>query len=939
MKKETASTLLAHSFVAPLYKNEESFGKLRQLFNRHEKMAIKLYELVMCASDNKFMLNGSLYEPCKDVMKFIKQSYDVFGNFFNQDDLMIALKILKTWVEETQSTNVSTFFSVALKAEEVEKAAKDLETIKVDLKYKESSIHLRKLAYALIKSAGFLNFDGFEGKEIKSIIKSVQGSIKSTNTWAESYKHETTKLDQNIELFRKLIKPDIISFMEQLVEKELFVNVNSKNLKTIQILIADNSQSYTVFKNNVKSGWVPSEKIYDYFKNNVSIFENQSTLLTLDENTDEPQEKSIFEYVNLYSKKKNRPEYSSITPFSANDGRTKIALGSNYISVSNMEVVTEANTNYLKVEFKCGENYSLYFTLGAANNTYQTNYQIERINSNIHKLTRNVRRFDTVSKKESLVQMVGILNEPEISIIDGVFKIHLPINWETSKDAENLGIFGNIKTKRSVDYPTTPLAKTFKDKIETLKEVDGTQTVLALDLGWDPMIGIYKNVKMPENSALVEIFKNNKIGEKEYYSFEQYCRDKSHITGNPFYEEMKIFDIDYDVLYKLIAYSKSLMTLLYKIYRKEDVSKNRWALEGFSNYSSTVNSFDSSFFTKKMNKETLLNLLEDIKTFDGDIKSFKTAFIIPIYKFASKIFKAHKDARRTIYANNHQLDMRWLKAVDEFISLIKKTSYIGCSPDGEKINIDHWNEYRDNVEKQFEKEVSCFIRDTALSHGAKLVFVEQLTAEDYVGEDSNQNKARSLFAPSRMKYHILNALTQSNIIMAEVDESMTSKIINESGEFGLRTFKSGWKNIHSVENGEIVSIHADENACDNIFVRGITLGASKIKFNMKTVKNVKKLGNISRLALLMHCVEDIRESSYSDVLDNMEVTANDYENIHNNVILPKIMKDLYNIETKYVYHTKGKFISKETKKLLVDSLAISFERLYGSKNMETARTL
>ena len=87
--------------------NSDHVSAIKTLIKKHENIAIRLFEIIMLASKNRFMVNGSVYEPCKDVRT---DHCTVLGTSFNNIQIKYSLDLLYSWVEKKQSTNVSTFF-------------------------------------------------------------------------------------------------------------------------------------------------------------------------------------------------------------------------------------------------------------------------------------------------------------------------------------------------------------------------------------------------------------------------------------------------------------------------------------------------------------------------------------------------------------------------------------------------------------------------------------------------------------------------------------------------------------------------------------------------------------------------------------------------------------------------------------------------------------
>ena len=857
LKKELPiAKALLNSFISI---SDISFSDINEL--EKTKSTLK-EEFEVTITNKKYLLSKEDIVKCIEIVKEVlkEQATNIsimFGKLsndfsFNTIDLYSFSYLLKRHsknkkimkaapndlesIENENRRNRLSNFIVAIEKNDKETLYK-LKSIKV--------FAARALMEINILPKGILDF---KANIQKSIIQNCNGKVKSL---IECYQRHTEEYNTHEKLYKHLISifgDDAKTFSDDLYASELLRKVDGKSYAILQSMITSvfKKDLYKDYCDKSDKKWTPSKELYDFIESKKDIIksfvDNNFNIKTNVEDSDDGQiEYFIQDIINenywlkTHTKSINKPDFD-MSDFG-------LHLGSNYLKILDIKVVNNdlivifnLNENNIEASFKLGHNHNL---------TYGNDFTISK-NENNFNIECHKRVYTNNGKSKKLIKIVGILKEPKLCKSKGVLGIRMPINWSTKIKSDDVN---KIKIgKSTISFNTTKFAtpKEYKKVIDFRNSlaVDDTIRWAGFDYGENNnVVKIFKSPKY-NNESIEELFNvSDNIEEIACYTFEDYQKNKKNVEYSiePFYE-----------LLNTIKYTRSIVSLLNKKAHKID---NKYVDSNYQNCLSTISNKLKSLNIKSLLNSSIELLLKSNSLTFEDVKSNKDYLPNILFKNIKKQYAAIVKNRKGEFQSLHQNDFIWIKCIDAFISLSKSISFFGLPTQKRGENKD-FNikavKYRDNVIKQYRKELACFLRDACISHNVSLLSIESLKAEKYKNDDSDNNRKRALFAPAELQKDITTACELHNIAIIQINEDLTSRIA-PNNTFGVR-LKSDWKHLHyKNEDDKIITIDADENACKNIVVRAMTMGASIPKFFKQDFQNKsKKLGPSKKMRMLYY---------------------------------------------------------------------------------------
>lgn len=433
----------------------------------------------------------------------------------------------------------------------------------------------------------------------------------------------------------------------------------------------------------------------------------------------------------------------------------------------------------------------------------------------------------------------------------------------------------------------------YPKNVEWLKR---SNVICALDIGEQDLF--LSSYDLHNFSNGLNVTREN-ISVKHRLSYTEYLKNKQNV-----YDDVFVIDgVDLKSLNNIIDFTKTTISILNGMVSDRNIHEKSDAnyLLYFSKVSKKLS------FTKDYNYvewKTFLNDFSKTHTSMISLKKDKSGIVYKLFNFCKKLYKAHKDARRTTYQNQHQFDFFWLSVVDNYISLIKRISYVGG--ESEKIDLKNFMKYRDGVRTQFNHEIAVFCRDFCETFDSKILVVEKLDPKSYIGSDTNDNKRRSLLAPAEIKKTIKTTCNLFGIVVAEVREDMTSQIA-PNDTIGWRDWTN--KKLHYIDNGELKSVHPDYNACDNIVKRFLSSHSDLVQFNIGILKSLKTASSKSKELSNVYAISSLMRWLACD-----DMTDKEFVKHFKTTFLESVLKQVGKTNSQRCYYYGGKFVSLEQKK-------------------------
>lgn len=187
--------------------------------------------------------------------------------------------------------------------------------------------------------------------------------------------------------------------------------------------------------------------------------------------------------------------------------------------------------------------------------------------------------------------------------------------------------------------------------------------------------------------------------------------------------------------------------------------------------------------------------------------------------------KTAEEKRNHCQNRNHVDHSVFMKKamVDDWISLTRSFSTFGLSTE-ESIRIRRNNlsakdrKWRKGLARKCSSLASLII-NMARENGAILVFIEDLDCRPSAFDSKEDNNLKKLLGWGELKKWLGHQARKHNIGVIPIDPHLTSRIHSETGLLGI---------IHGRDlyvfkpNRQVIVVNRDENADDNIAIRGIT---------------------------------------------------------------------------------------------------------------------
>lgn len=876
-----ADTQVRVHWLAASHRASPGLQQVKEMIQQHADVASVLFQGLVRTAPIVFRNDdGSPVKPLDLLLASLRPTYKVQRDtetvLVTKDDVIRCLTLATTAVNGGQATNVAVFASADPALSE------PLATLLAQLRALESvdsswsvvgklDINLRKFVWLVLSAAGVLPaLADLEGYAAKSVLANVQGKYKSLQACADTHAALYKQHQTNKEQLEKLIAdPGFVALCFALLQDPDLRSVDSRRLAALEEMLgfvaAD--KNYSEYTSTRKcDGWAPPSNMFELLcahkeavRRNIVVDNSKclSRRISLVADGD-VNEVSVFELLNemrwlsVHSSGIRMPNYPKHA--------YALKFGDNYISVKSFETVVDGGCSVLRMTARVGKNDLVCdFVLGRGNE-YWNNLKITPMGKGIFEVVKTVRRFTTTGAK--LVELRGVCKEPEIRYERGVLGLRLPISFGVDGKVEEDSIaFG----KNRVSMRTTPFAEK-ADKFQGLLDYRNTTAragyiyYAGFDQGEnDQVVGIYRTSTY-KNATMSEFFKvSDTLEEVVSCRFSEYQDHKRGLRG-----ETNVLDINsINVLADKVHRLRRLVSTLRACTSHTDwypKLKERRRLE----WDVLAQGVDVSDFDTEIERaEAALSAVDAV-----DFVRDPTCIINVLDQHIYAQFKRMRSERNEKYRSQHQHDYKWLQLVDSVISLRKSIYRFGKAPEPRgsgELYPQNLYAYRDNLMQQYRKEVAAFIRDVCLEHGVQQLAVEALNPTSYIGEDSDANRKRALFAPSELHNDIVLACSLHSIAVVAVDETLTSRVA-PNGRLGFRSHgdyqkfsdraqgRFNWKHLHYFGDNDVSAYcDADENACRNIVLRAITCGASKPRFSRQALLGKKK-GPVlqTQLAYLAH---------------------------------------------------------------------------------------
>lgn len=864
---ETVDTIEAASQVRVHWLAMQRRGAGRQsveaLLAAHIPEAVRLFQGFVGLSDMDFDDRGMVVNPWKtstlrEAYKIVRGSEKIT---ITSSDVLKCRDIVMCAILGGQASNVSVFSQMDFDSSMEDilaalRAAPEEDTTSWS-KVGKLDVDVRRFSWFVLVSAGFLPdmSELPDGVTHKVIIANVQGKYKSMVECAKSHSALYADHVKRCDTLRKSINDaDFSKICLDMLDSLDVRSIDARRLTTIEHLLGfalDSACSYNDYVRACSAGkWLPQKDLFDFFRAHADVMRRHTQ--TVDGKTrvarvnvesspedEEGSDVSVFELLN--EMRWLRTHNAGIKYPNYEGAGYAVKLGNNYFRIGSIEVVRGPAYSTLRVTFTAvGQKHVCDFMLGRWDDEYWNNLKFvpnTGKEAGTFRVSKIVRRHTPAGPK--FYTQEGVLKEPEIREEHGVLGVRLPVSWttKTKRPSEKKSDENKVQTfdggvKKVVYLTATPFAKpeSFQNLVEFRNSAaagDGYIYFAGFDQGErDQVVGIYRTRKY-ESSSLPEFFDvADSIERVACYNFSDYQRTKLKFAHSGYVEQNRE---PLEILEKRIKSLRRLVSTLGSVYRGEEMA--------------------AKLLERRRSEWAKLTSGSDVRDFDTEIEAAKNMLaqdIVSAVKNPNYIvnvidasvyaeFKRQRADRAATYMSQHQNDYLWLRAVDGMLSLrnaiarfteppTAKYDRRGLVPGTEKLHA-----YRDNLMKQFRKEVAAFLRDSCLLHDVRFLAVETLAATAYISDDSDANRKRALFAPAELQKDIKLACDLHDIAVVTVDEVLTSREA-PNGSLGFRSNKEGydWKDLHYVDDAGLNKIvHADENATANIAKRMWTCGASK----------------------------------------------------------------------------------------------------------------
>lgn len=868
---------------------------LEELIAAHRPFAVALFRGLIAATDMVFDREGALVNPRTELIKNLRASYVV--SYAGQTVTVTSNDVLKSTaiVLDVVITGTANNASALSLLRDMLKVSGSLATVYSDFaqasteNVKELSLPIRQFSWLVASAAGIVPdmAAAFQtSAEHRSIIANVQGKYKSLIACAERRvalhdEHKATLAA----LEKQINDPAFSAACISMLELPDIRSVDSGALKTLEKVLQfalDATQTYESYEFACRRDkWVPQRNLFTFFREHTSSFRNQveynsEGMLRVKtvavKVNDEAQEVPVFELLNEMRWLSTHIDAIKYPRYEAADYGLK--LGDNYLRWQSAEIRTHGRCSVLHAKFLvAGKQYTGDFVLGQANMTYRNNLQFEALDSKgtEFKVTRSTRIFSENGASVRLAQLTGTVKEPEIRYDRGVLGLRLPISWatETKRAGDKKADANSVKVadaatkngERRVMLMTTPCTEkpeSFKSLLDFRNSTaaqDGYVYWAGFDQGErDQTIGIYRTAQYTRRDALdfFDVAEN-----KEHvatYSFRMYQANKRRQTRPDQAEQP---EASITAIESRIGLLRRLIAQMGRYARKDsyyqegkEKLRDSWpqlasGARGLGSYDEAMAAAEAAFDSSCSPNYT-------------DVAHDPNYVVNVLYRSVRVEFTAVKDERKTKYSSQHQNDYVWIRTVDRMCSLINAVSHFGSAPTprgAERFDFaGRLHTYRDNLMKQYRKEIAAFLRDACVTHGARLLAVEELAPTSYISDDTDANRKRALFSPAELQTDIKLACDLHDIAVIAVDETLTSRVApngslgwrgmakdNKHGEGrDLDGLSISWKNLYYIDAGVVRKVDADANATANIVMRALTCGASKPKIRRKGLADKKK---------------------------------------------------------------------------------------------------
>jgi hypothetical protein len=768
--------------------------------------------------------------------------------------------------------------------------------------------------------------DGFAQK---SIIKNIQGKIKSK---FECYGLHMDEYESHKKQYEDLIKQIKLKGFVDCISKAIKNNLIGKklslsdeltwlyNMKAIVSGVARDTFEASVIKSNksasddlkvIKVKYIFTSELWNFFKDYVSdittiIHDDQFMKLEI-KNDKEITEVSILEMVNECLWLNNHKEGIKNTEYFGNDYGLMLSNIGNYHRINDFTVYDDYTHKHIHVSTNDGIDVS--FTLGPKNKCeYWAKIEIEpEVIKGVehYRVTQTRRKFSSSEKKYVLYKISGLCKEPKIELIraksGNLLKLVMPINADTP--TENKGEYEYLIDDKKIMFNSTVLAPT----VELTSEYFKGATVLGFDYGENENVASAIKFNNTSIDTISRFEANKNANLLNSTVFMDYLHNKYLASSNKKYiingnsydcvwsNDLSVFvdgnHVSYNSVSKNISYLRRLLSLTRQLCTTGEYwlpSYNRLRECYKSNMVDLGLDDISDDFEHTMSK--CVDLVIESHKQNGvinydDLRADPNWIVVKIKNIIMRRFKTLKNARNTIYLNQHHCDCGWIKVISDLISVLKSFNYLGSTKDSIisswKIEyIDELNKYLDNVKKQYRKELASWLRDEALDNDCKVVAVESLKANNYISEDSESNRKRSLMAPAELQKDIQMALEIVGIPMVKIKEDLTSRTEFGTRLLGARNCKLGWHDLHVCnDQGDIKKVPADINASCNIALQAYLGGSALPKIWINNILT-NKLGNQAIQSLLYGCyITNCNDSEFINLISLTKIDSSMIKNI------------------------------------------------------------
>lgn len=929
----------------------QSAAMIEAQIAREKAVAIDFYTKCVAGADIDFIADTqcdpskqgvSTRNPRSELADRLKDSYVVTHGSERAEvtkaDVLKAQAIFDSVLLSGTANNAAVITMGLLKAT----LAEALQDLRDAEDADSASLPARHIVYRILAVAGLVSTSlnsSLTGTQHRSIVANVQGKFKSliacSGRHKDMYNSHVTAL-ANLE--KAVDDAGFLTMCTELLDLGALRSIDQRALKTLNkmfsFVVADTA--YDDYASAcVKDSWTPPAELYAFFVRHVDTvrrnFIDNSIRKVQMKDGEDVVDAHVFEVLNEMRWLSTHVDGVRYPTYNGDD--YGLMLGTNYNAVQSLLVLTLGATNVLRVTF--GSGTTCDFTLGPASNTYWTNLTFVDKGKGIFEARRHRRAFLNNATSTKLFETVGELKEPKICLVNGVVNIRLPFSWSTSTARTGDKVSDRNKIKIDATEPegkdsivmttTTKFAKpesfqAMLDYRNSTAAPDGYVYWVGFDYGENDNVASVFRARKYNNSTLREYF--DVADSKELvttYRFHDYQVNKiRHSRGDVALQPR-------DGIVKLTHASKYLRRFIANAgrcargdeYYAKARSRLAWGwLPFFQTFG--VDAGDYGDAMDKLERDFGRSQASDY----SDVTHDPNFLLMRMYKLVRRRFNQLKEERRTRYGSQHQNDYAWITCVDSMCSLLTSISSFGAPPTprgaARRMVTTKLHIYRDNVIKQYRKELAAFLRDACLSHDARMLAIEALKPTRYSTEDSDTNRKRALFAPAELQNDICLACDMHDIAVIQIDESMTSKVAAD-GSLGWRGHGYdgiSWKHLHvRGTSGDVTVVNADDNAASNIVTRAMTSGASHPRLSSLALT---RPGAVAKMVLAYYAVYK-RDGAASildaETIDDKELIAAAAEAVAADLGGAEVEKPRKGkAVSKTMYVSRGVFISAEARK-------------------------